>query len=316
MNLSAFDLNLLKVLDALLRDGSTTRAAERVHLSQPAVSAALARLRLSLGDPLFVRQGQRLVATDFALSLAGPLRDVLDRLETLLGGPPEFDPETAQHSFLIAGSDFFSDLLMPELGARLRQSAPMVRIQLVELSANDYLATLTQKDPDLALMPEAALPEWAESRWLFSSHFVMIARRDNAELARTGLCPGAVVPLDLFCDLGHVLYSPEGRLSAMGDAALARLGRTRRVVMTVPTFSGVCRAVAQSDSVALLPHQLAQAPSVSQGLAIYHPPMPLAPAQIHMVWHRRATMAPPHRWLRGQIAGILGHLEAVPVIPR
>jgi DNA-binding transcriptional LysR family regulator len=119
-----------------------------------------------------------------------------------------------------------------------------------------------------------------------------------------------VIPLDLFCDLGHVLFSPEGNASAMGDAALARVGRKRRVMMTLPVFSGVYRAVAGSDMIALLPRQLAQHVAQSAGIAVYAPPMPIPPAEITMVWHRRHDASPAHLWLRAQISEILAPLDA------
>src|SRR4051812_39302989 len=124
MNLLTFDLNLLRVLDALLRDQSTVKAARRVRLSQPAVSAALGRLRDTLNDPLFVRQGQRLVPTDYARSLEIPLRRLLGELTELLSGPGTFDPLQAHQSFRIAGSDFFAEMLMPPLAPLLEKSAP------------------------------------------------------------------------------------------------------------------------------------------------------------------------------------------------
>lgn len=107
VNFVTFDLNLLRVLDALLREGSTVKAGNRLGMSQPAVSSALSRLRHSLGDELFLRQGQGILPTDYARSLATPLREQLDRLEALLTGPGGFDPATAELIFRIAGSDFF-----------------------------------------------------------------------------------------------------------------------------------------------------------------------------------------------------------------
>ena len=123
MNLSSLDLNLLRVLTALLDDPSTVRAGPRLGLSQSAVSAALSRLRLSLQDPLFLRQGQHLVPTEFAISLRAPLAALMDDLDHLLSGPARFDPLTARHSIKIAGSDFFAELLI----ARARRSDPEPR---------------------------------------------------------------------------------------------------------------------------------------------------------------------------------------------
>lgn len=308
VNFTTFDLNLLRVLDALLREGSTVRAGNRLGLSQPAVSSALARLRHSLGDELFIRQGQGMVPTDYARGLAAPLRAELDRLETLLRGPGSFDPATAVLNFRIAGSDFFADMLMPALAERLGAMAPGVRVQLVELVPDSYIASLDRYEADLALIPDTEFPDWVERMRMFWSSFVVIARRGNPALE--GIGPGAVIPLDLFCALGHILFSPEGNTRAMGDAALERIGRSRRVVMTLPVFSGVCRTVARGDAIALVPRQIAEMLAGELGLETYRPPMPIGTPLIVGVWHKRASENPAHRWMRAQIAAILRPLNA------
>ena len=307
--MAAFDLNLLRVLDALLREGSTVKAGARVGLSQPAVSAALNRLRHALGDDLFLRRGQGLEPTDYAKSLAIPLRRILDELEALLGGPAEFVPAQSNASFKLSGSDFFAEMLMPALAERISTRAPGMRVQLVDLVPNDYVETLEKYEVDIALIPRTEFPDRVAHRPVFWSTFSVIARSGHPRLARAGIAPGDVVPVDLFCDLGHVLFSPEGKLKAMGDAALARVGRERRVVMTLPVFSGVYRAVGGSDLIALLPTQLATHVAKRAGLDVYKPPMPIDPALITMVWHRRSSATPAHRWLRDLIAEILAPLN-------
>lgn len=310
MNFASFDLNLLRVLDALLSEGSTVRAGARVGLSQPAVSAALRRLRHALDDPLFIRQGQRLVPTDYARTLAQPLRDSLDDLAALLSGPHRFEPAESDETFNISGSDFFAEMLMPQLGERLSRIAPGVRVQLVDLVPDNYVQSLESRKVDLALIPRPTeWPSWVDWQPLFRSDFAVIARRDHPRLSRAGIAPGATVPIDLFCDLGHILFSPEGKLSAMGDAALAAVGRQRRVVMTMPVFFGVARAVAESDHIALLPGQLALRLSAPLGLDVFWPPMPVPTPLIGMVWQKRLTSAPAHRWMRDEIAALLEPLD-------
>lgn len=309
MNLSGFDLNLLRVLDALLRENSTVRAGVRIGLSQPAVSAALSRLRNALGDPLFVRRGQGLEPTDFARRIALPLRESLEGIETLLSEPLNFDPSLAEDSFKISGSDFFAEMLMPELASRLSARAPYMRVQLVDLVPDNYVETLEQYQVDLALIPKTGLPEWVDSRAVFRSGFVVIAQKEHPRLGRAGVRPGGTIPIDLFCDLGHVLFSPEGKIQGLGDAALAKVGRERRVVMTLPVFSGVYRAVSESELVALLPTQLARRIGLRNGLDIFAPPMPMPMAQIVMIWHKRSSANPAHRWLRNEIAQVLSKLD-------
>ncbi len=308
-NLNAFDLNLLRVLDALLRERSTVKAGKRIGLSQPAVSAALARLRLSLGDELFFRSGKTFEPTQFALSLEAPLRNLLVQLEELISGPGAFDPATSDARFRISGADYFAELLMPVLTERLQAMAPSMRTHLVNMVPSKPFEALTLYDVDLVLNPEMDLPGWAEQQRVLTSDFCVIARSGHQRLASAGVRPGDVIPIDLFCDIGHVLFSADGKRQAQGDMALAAIGRERRVVMTLPVFSGVYRVVAGSELIALLPVALARQVAPSAGLDIFLPPVKVPSTQIMMVWHRRVNADPAHKWLRRQIAEILGDLD-------
>lgn len=307
MNFATFDLNLLRVLDAILREGSTTKAGERLGLSQSAVSNALNRLRYSLKDDLFVRQGNGLVPTDFAASLKDGLRGELNRIEGLLTLPSSFDPSAASGNFKISASDFFAELLMPALGEHLIKSAPMMRAQLVDLVPDDYVDSLERYGADLALIPDIDLPEWVCSEPLFHSSFSVIGRVANPALQ--AVAPGAEMPMDTFCELSHVLFSPEGKLAAMGDAALAKVGRQRRVAMTLPVFSGVCRVVGESDLIALVPTQLAQKVAGGFGLKVFAPPFEISPVLIIAIWHRRSDENPLSKWMRQQVFDLMKPLN-------
>lgn len=307
MKMATFALNLLRVLDTLLHEGSTVAAGRRVGLSQSAVSAALGRLRDALGDPLFVRRGPRLEATDFARGLADPLREHLAGIERLLSGPGGFDPGTAERSFALAGVDFFGELLMPPLGRLLLDEAPRVRVHLIDLTPRACFEAVEKEVVDLVLCPQTERPDWVDWQGLFRSPFAMIAREGHPRLA--GIGPGEPAPLDLFCDLDHVLMSPDGRPRAQMDEALALSGRSRRVVMTLPFLGAVCRCAAGSDFVAMVPRQLAQHVARMLGLAVRPPPMPMPVPVIGMGWHRRATSSPAHAWLRGTVARLLEPLD-------
>lgn len=315
VNLTSFDLNLLRVLDALLETCSTTRAGQRIGLSQPAVSAALGRLRGALGDPLLIRQGRQLVPTDFAAGLRDPLREILERTERLLTPAGRFDPAAATDVFRLSGSDFYAEMLMPNLAEHLSRVAPGMRVQLVDLVPDNHVETIARHDVDMAILPRTALPGWLDSRAMHRSRFVAIARAGHPALAAAGVAAGDTVPLDLFCALSHVVFSPEGRLHAMGDVALARIGRERRVAMTLPVFSGVYNAVSQSDLIALIPQQLAERMAPRIGLRIYRPPIPMPEVTIDLIWHRRATDTPAHRWLRDRIADLLAPLDDAAPLP-
>lgn len=306
-NLNTFDLNLLRALDALIETRSATRAGAKIGLSQPAVSAALGRLRVALGDPLFVRIGPRLEPTDHALSLAAGVRAILEQTEAVISGPARFDPATSTARFRISGSDFFAAMLMPILADHLARHAPGLRVQLVDLVPDNHASILETQTVDLALIPQFDGPSWMEWQPLFHAPFAMIARRDHPRLL--DLPPGSAVPLDRLCALDHILFSPEGNLTGLADTALAKVGARRRVVMTLPVMQGVCNAVAESDRVAIVPRHLAEKMQVRLALRILALPMPMPAPLLGMVWHRRRSNAPSHKWLRDCIAQLLTPLQ-------
>ncbi len=309
MNLHSFDMNLLRVLDALLQEQSTVLAGERIGLSQPAVSSALGRLRLAFEDPLFVRQGQRIVPTEFAKQLEIPLRDVLDKLEEIVSSTSEFDPASVSRNFIISGSDFFAEVLIPSLSKYVSEIAPDVIIQLVDLVPDNYVGTLQNHEIDLALVPHMSFPGWIDSQKVFTSDFVMIARQKHPQLSEINDECTAQIPMDLFCELQHVAFSPEGKTRAMVDHALEKHGRRRQVRLTMPVFGGICNVVADSDLVAVLPRQVATRMAQKLGLSIYEPPVKIAAVDIEMIWHRRNTRNAAHTWLRNVISEILSPIS-------
>ena len=307
VNFAAFDLNLLRVFDALLREGSTVRAADRVGLSQPAVSAALGRLRQALDDPLFVRKGNMLVPTARAAELENPLRATLKDLELMLSGPQQFAPENAKFDFRIAGTDFFATMLMPKLAKLLQEQASGIRLQLHDLVPTNYLDTIERYEVDLALMPKQHFPRWLMHEPVFQAKFAVIARIEHPRLA--DVQPDAQMPLDLFCALGHVLCSPEGKFRGLGDTALEQENRSRNVVMSVPAFEGVLRAVAETDLIALVPVQLARAGAAKGDVVIYGSPVSIDGPVICMCWHGRVDDDPSHKWMRAVVRNILRPLD-------
>jgi DNA-binding transcriptional LysR family regulator len=310
MNIQRFNLNLLKVLDALLSEGSTIGAAERVGLSQPAVSSALGRLRRDLADPLFVRRGLHLEPTDFALSLAAPVRGIIEETERLLAGSEAFKPDLACGVVRMAGTDFFAEMLIPQLIRRLRKEAPGIQIQMLNLAPEDHLIMLERYNVDIALLPERHFPGWAEAQPLFSARFSVVASEQHPELERAGLAAGAVLPLNLFCEIPHAIMSPQGKLHTATDAALAEQGLARHVMLSLPSFTAICAAVAQTDLIAVVPTQLAYALQGRYGLRIFEPPLEIAAPTLCAVWHRSSAASPMKRYVRDLAADILGASKA------
>lgn len=300
MNFATFDLNLLRVFHALLRERSVTRAGDRLALSQPAVSSALSRLRHALGDELFLRQGNTMVPTDRALALATPIAEALATLEGALAAATGFDPAGAERIFTLAGADFFSNLLMPELFERVAAAAPGITLRLIDNARGDVATLLGDQDVDIALDAPSEIPDWIARLPLFASPFTVIAARGMPALA--GVPEHAPMPLDLFCALPHALRSVNGSLNGFTDAALARVGRARRVMLALPHFHAVALAVARGRLIAAVPRQYANAMAAELGLACYAPPVPIPVPEISLYWHRRRDHDPAHRWLREQVA--------------
>lgn len=180
---------------------------------------------------------------------------------------------------------------------------------MVDLVPKRPAESIDRLQADLALFPDTDLPDWLVRKPLFRSPYVVVARAGNPAIA--ALTPESRMPFDLFCGLPHVLFSPQGDFAAQSDEALARVGRSRRVVMTVPVFAGVCRVVSESDLIALLPLQLARRVQKDYGLRLFRPPIRIAPIQLIGVWHRKAEKAPMEAWMRARIFDILLPLDDV-----
>lgn len=306
MNFRTFDLNLLKVLDALLREGSTVGAARRLGLSQSAVSAALNRLRQSIGDELLVRRGGRLEPTDFAVGLGEPLRRALGELEGLLE-VESFDPATSDACIRVSGPDYYSDMVLPRLAEIIEAEAPNMRLQMFDLVPEDHFATLDRYEVDLILMPEGPLPDWAMSRRLFNSAFGLLVRRGHPMLNYVDGAP--TLSLDAFCQLGHILYSPSGELRSFTDEALHQIGRNRRVAMTLPKFSAIAHTVSRTNLIGIMPRTLAEELARGLDLVVLTPPVDIGPHPMLMVWGKRSQENPAHRWIRERIVELVRPLD-------
>lgn len=309
MNFAAFDLNLLRVFDALARERSVTRAGEQVGLSQPAVSSALNRLRAILDDQLFVRRGAEMAPTPRAEALAPAVREALASLERALAGDARFDPAKAQRTFTLLGADFFSTLVIPRLHERIAAEAPGVRLRLLDTAFGDVERLLADDVLDLALERPMQLPDWVATQALFVSPFVLVATEDHPQIAAAGIAPGEALPLDLFCALPHAIRSVDGSLSGMVDEVLETAGRKRRVVLALPHFFAVARAVAAGHVIAALPRQFADAFAGQLGLAAYALPVPSPAPEIRMYWHSRHQKNPAHVWLRDLVVEVIAELE-------
>jgi len=300
-NIRTLDLNLLRVFDAMMQHRNVSRTGEALGLTQPAVSAALGRLREHLGDPLFVRVGNRMVPTARAEAIAHPVASALQSLASALDEAVPFDPATATATFTLRGADFFSMRLMPPLAGRLAKEAPGITLRFLDSARGDTLDLLEEGSVDLALEQPMETPPWVYRTLLLPSPFVLIAARDHPAIAAQGIASGDVLPLDLFCDLPHALRSTDGTMSGMTDTALAALGRARRVALVLPHFEAILYAVAQSAMISVVPVQLVAGRFEEMGLSIYEPPLAIPVPKMQLYWHSRNDKAPPQIWLRRRV---------------
>lgn len=301
MSFAAFDLNLLRVFDALMRERSVTRAGALIGLSQPAVSNALSRLRHALSDELFVRRGNDMVPTPRAEALAERVRDALAQVEQALYGDTRFDPASAERIFTLMGADFFSTLLMPDLAERIAAVAPGIAVRMVDSALGDVERLLRENVIDVALERPLDVPDWIARRLLFPSPFVVIAARNHKGLAKAGIVPGAAIPLDVYCALPHAIRSIDGSMGGMVDEALRKAGAERRVLLALPNFQGIAQAVTLGRLIAAVPVQYAHAVVDALGLDIYRPPVEVPVPEVSLYWHKRHDRSPPHAWLREKI---------------
>jgi DNA-binding transcriptional LysR family regulator len=312
VNFGALDLNLLRVFNAMMIERSTVRAGERIGLSQPAVSSALGRLRQILQDELFVRDGNRMAPTTKALALQDPIKAALQQIEDALSSALGFDPASAERNFVVAGSDYVSTFLMPQLARTARSEAPHVTLQMLDFPPGQVFALLSEGRVDVAVERGMDPPDWIRQETLFRSFVVCIARKEHPVLSRSGIAPGDRIPPDLYCAIPQVILSTDGSKAGSMQQALARLGLSRHVAMTVPHFQAVALAAAGGDLLGNVPVQFARYSARLLDLDLYLPPVAPPIVEMRMYWHRRVEQDPAQAWLRSRIASAMDLDTAYP----
>jgi DNA-binding transcriptional LysR family regulator len=296
VNLSKIDLNLFPVFDAIVQTGSLTAAARELHLSQPAVSHALARLRDHLGDPLFVRQGRRMLPTPYAQQLTPVVRQALSHLRSgLKGAQQHFVPEASDRVFTIGMRDILESLTLPGLMAHIRQNAPGISVNSIQVERQDIADALRQGRVDVIVdiaLPVA--PEVQHTRLLLDK-LVVVA---NAQHPVIGHGP---VRLDAYLAASHVLVSARRQGLGLEDYELSRQGLRRQIGLRCRHYFAACRVVSMTDMLLTMPEQYARVAN-RQFDNVLHP-FPLSPAQLdaHLYWHAGAEDDPTNRWFRTQV---------------
>jgi DNA-binding transcriptional LysR family regulator len=292
VHLRDLDLNLLRVLHRLLLERSARRAAEHLGLTPSAVSHALRRLREAFDDPLFVREGHRLVPTPRAERLGEPLERVLAEIEGLLAHDAPVDPARLSRRFVIGAADYGQMVVLPRLLARLKAEAPGVSLSVVQPgSAIDVDAR--ERRIDLAV--GASFQELAGlvlTRY-FTDRLVVVTRRR------------AVRPtLERYLAARHVLVSPRGQPGSIVDTALAARGLSRTVIFTSPTFATAALLVADGALITTMPERAAEALAARLPLALHPLPLETPAIAFGAIFSEVYRFDPVHTWFRGLVAEV------------
>lgn len=297
MNLNALDLNLLRVFDAVYQCGNVTRAAEKIYLSQPAVSHALTRLRHHLKDDLFVKMPGGVKPTPRAHELATPINDALNLLENAVN-PPEFVPEKSHQVFRIATHDYIVTTLMPVIAEYVNEAAPGISIRL-HPTEGKTLQLLDNHEVDMAISAFGELPERFMQRQIFEDRYVSVVRRGHA------LC-NVELDVERFSQARHLLVSPRGDERGFIDTLLAKTGRTRHIAMIINQFAPAASIVAASDMILTVPKRLADMYALRYDLEVLQCPLqaPDAFMKTSVIWHRRLGQHPAFQWLQDVIINL------------
>lgn len=303
-NLGRIDLNLLVILHALLQEKHISRAAVRLHKSQPAVSHSLAHLRQLFDDPLLIRRAGKLELTARASELMPPLTVVLGQLGALFN-PDEFDPAREQRTFRLVMSDYAAQVLLPGLVRFLRAAAPGIELIVSQASREAMLTNLHEGESDMAfgVFPGNHSGE-LRSHTLFVEDFACLA--DAATLPESG-----GLNLDDWLARPHVLVAMRSGSDSEIDLALSREGLKRRIAIVLPHWGAASALIAGTDLVLTVARRSLDAVASDSRIGMFEPPLVIAPFEFKLVWHQRREGDPAHRWLRETIMRIAESKQSI-----
>ncbi len=302
LNFRTLDLNLLRVFDVVMAERNLTRAAERLSITQPAVSNALKRLKEAVGEDLLTRTSSGVRPTPRAETLWPEVRAALGHLRAALS-PGEFNPRTDAASFRIAMADATAALFMPPLVSHIERSEALANLRVLPLQTRDPGPMLERGDADLAI---GAFPETVSAltsqggdsplrhAHLHDSEYVCVMREGHP-------LADAPLTLDAYCAANHLLVNFAGRPYGLADQALAALNRKRRIVLTVNQYFTAGRVVANSNLLTVLPAYFVGATGYHEHVVTRPLPFQLAGLQVVMIWHQRNDRSSAHQWLRARL---------------
>jgi len=299
MNLNKVDLNLFIVFDAIYTEANLTRAGQIVGITQPAVSNALARLRETFNDPLFVRTAQGMVPTPMAQNIIGPVRNALQLLRVSVQESRTFNPLQANKTFRISMTDLTEAVVLPPLFQRLRRLAPNVKIESMLAKRRETTKELAAGRLDFAMDAPLNTDPQVRHVKLLEDRYVCAMRRGHP-LAKDKLS------VEEYLSLSHIHISSRRSGLGMVDLALGKMGQQRKIALRSQHYMMATQVIQQTDMAVTVPERFARRHD------LYQVPLPveIPPLETHIYWHESTDQDPANRWMREQMIEIAQQVTA------
>lgn len=295
--LRRIDLNLLLAFSVLMRERNVSRAAEKLLVGQPGLSAALKRLRDTLGDELFVRVGRGLEPTPRALAIAPAVEEALRAIERAIRPPQEFDPADSEDEFRIGMCDNLETSFFGPLAAALGAKAPLARL-VSRASGGNTAELLDAGEIDVGLSVHGEPRSWHVKQPLFEQPFICMFDPRQLPL-------GLPLTLDAYCAQPHVLVSHDGSIASDVDDALRAAGRTRRVIATVPRLSALPSVLRARPSITTIPESIGRCMAQLHGLSVAKPPLAIPAAPVTLLYRRTDRADSRAAWFRQLVVDVV-----------
>lgn len=304
MDIRKLDLNLLVLLDALMSESSVTRAAQRVHLSQPAMSAALNRLREIFDDPLLVRVAGGMEPTRKAREVIVPVREALTTIQRAVTPTVAYDPRFAERTFAVAASEYASFVIMPDLAQELERLAPRINLAIVRLNLADPLEPLRSGAVDAVIAAYAGEGSYIHRSVLFTERYVCIAKKHHPRIF-------GHLTLRQFIQCSHVVIRQQtGGVAGIVDALFHKLGKPRKNPISLPDLLALPHIITQTEHIATVAERVATSLIKQFPLQLLPHPVRKDQFPVSQFWHERMHSDPIHCWLRELIQEVCRGLDS------
>jgi DNA-binding transcriptional LysR family regulator len=292
IDLASIDLNLLVAFEALFEEKSVTAAAKRLYLGQPAMSAALGRLRILFNDELFIRIGREMQPTSKAAAIAPGIFAALRQIRHTIESSQTFNPISAKRSFAIGSADYTSFIILPKLLEHCRQKAPSLNFRMIGFEKDNVGEMLEHGTIELALGVFPNPPRQTICVPLFQEHFIGIARKKHPAIKNK------IISLETFANLSHVLVTLRQDATGEIDKILATHNLQRRIQLTTPHLLILPAIISSSDMIAAVPYRIGAYFSNLANIEIFELPLETQPWTVSMIWSQLTDKDDPNSWLR------------------